>query len=424
MPIQVYAFGSNGSGQLGIGHEEDTSTPTRCIFDEDHQEGQQLEQQSVGGEAVIVAGGNHTIVLFKQHCHGSSGKVYAAGYNGDGRCGVSQSSSSPTATATTDDKLLHFRRVEIPPSLGGGGGGGGGGGRRDNMIKLVSATWEASFLVSSSDTVYAMGTGLKGELGLGTLKTSACVPVPVVMPCSSGSTPSIKAISSGMGHTVVVLTNGFVYGWGASRKGQLGPRLKGEKIVWSPERLVDVGISNVSDVACGREFTVLCGDKGKGEFVILGSEDDNRWGVFDAPSQLSIKRTLISSPSTVLYLRFHHNMGGYSSISTSWNGIYVCLDDGKVVAWGRNDRGQLLPSSYSDAPKWKRIAVGSEHGMGVLADGKTVVAFGWGEHGNCGSEVDDRGDVKEKCHIVMKEKDEVVGIAAGCATSWIVVVES
>jgi hypothetical protein len=30
--MRLFAFGSNGSGQLGIGHEEDVPTPTQCLF--------------------------------------------------------------------------------------------------------------------------------------------------------------------------------------------------------------------------------------------------------------------------------------------------------------------------------------------------------------------------------------------------------
>jgi len=31
----VYAIGSNGSGQLGIGHKEDVSVPKQVLFDDE-----------------------------------------------------------------------------------------------------------------------------------------------------------------------------------------------------------------------------------------------------------------------------------------------------------------------------------------------------------------------------------------------------
>ena len=67
--------------------------------------------------------------------------------------------------------------------------------------------------------------------------------------------------------------------------------------------------------------------------------------------------------------------------------------------------------------------MGSEHALALLDEG-TVVAFGWGEHGNCGTEVDAQGNVKGRYNrIEMPEighEHEVVGIGAGCATSWII----
>lgn len=79
--MSLFAFGSNGSGQLGIGHDEDVSVPTRCLF----EEGQTPSEEENGTQAktisCIVAGGNHTLILYQD------GSVYAAGCNEDGRCG-------------------------------------------------------------------------------------------------------------------------------------------------------------------------------------------------------------------------------------------------------------------------------------------------------------------------------------------------
>jgi protein ATS1 len=70
----------------------------------------------------------------------------------------------------------------------------------------------------------------------------------------------------------------------------------------------------------------------------------------------------------------------------------------------------------------RELAVGSEHVL-ALVDGGKVVAFGWGEHGNCGPVADKRGDVKGRyieIPVPGEEGSEVVGVGAGCATSWVV----
>src|SRR5271156_750619 len=93
--VRLFSLGSNGSGQLGIGHQEDVSSPQPCIFDE-ASSFQRLEPDD---EIVkVVAGGNHTLVLF------ASGAVFAAGSNEFGQCGL------PASTTTTPTSI--YRRGE------------------------------------------------------------------------------------------------------------------------------------------------------------------------------------------------------------------------------------------------------------------------------------------------------------------------
>lgn len=373
--MKLYAFGSNGSGQLGIGHDEDVSIPTECLF-------QGLPSSStastIGSAKItrIAAGGNHTLVLF------SDGAVYAAGCNEDGRCGWS---SSETASQT------EFRRVVVEDTVDG---------VVVDTFKDVSATWEATFLVSEGDKVIVFGSGAKGELGLGTNVLRAFAPATV--PDFPPSGARVVSIASGMGHTVVVLSNGEVYGWGAARKGQLGESAMARKTVWAPVKVdVDGAGFGAVGAACGREFTVILGDNAAGEFAVLGSCDD-KWGI----------RSGAPAPSSLV--------GGYRGLFASWHGVYIHQGDSSVVAWGRNDRGQLPPG---DLPKPSQLAAGSEHALAVI-DNQTVVAFGWGEHGNCGPDVDARGNVQgrfSRVALPIERGSGVVGVGAGCATSWIIV---
>lgn len=217
---------------------------------------------------------------------------------------------------------------------------------------------------------------------------------------------SIKALASGMGHSVAILSNGDVLGWGGARKGQLGDSLKRQKIAWTPTKVEGIPFRATAAV-CGREFTVVFGQREAGEFVVLGDRA-NRWGVMDVPS-LSGR--------------------GYSDIGASWHGIYVhAIPVGEnpaspVVAWGRNDRGQLPPPGL---PEPVKIAVGSEHVLALL-EGGVVATFGWGEHGNCGPDTDESGNVSGTYNVVSlpdsvrADGASVIGVGAGCATSWLIV---
>ncbi|KAJ0417331.1 putative alpha-tubulin suppressor protein Aats1 [Aspergillus carlsbadensis] len=401
----LYAFGSNGSGQLAIGHDEDVSFPTRCRF-EDVDSDTTDASSGNGGASVarIVAGGNHTLVLL------GDGRVYAAGCNENGRCGSgAQSSSVPALNSRASDgftggsgSLYRFRRVVVQDEETG---------KVYDVFRDVSATWEATFLVPATsaderedtDAVFVLGSGAKGELGLGMdiPQTSIAARIPDFPP--RGVT--ITRITSGMGHTVVVLSSGDVYGWGGARKGQLGDTAITKKIAWSPVKVEGVSFS-VSDAACGREFTVLCGNREAGEFVVLGAAGD-KWGI----------RGGIPTSSFGLGSAFEC-VKGYRKIDASWHGVYVYQKDRSILAWGRNDRGQLPPDDLRGV---KQVAVGSEHVLALLED-RSVVAFGWGEHGNCGPGTDAQGNVKGVCSPVpLPERGfEAVGVGAGCATSWVI----
>lgn len=397
--MKLFTFGSNGSGQLALGHTEDVSTPTQCLFDEPPSTNDAIVH--------IAAGGNHTLLLTK------SGRVYAAGCNTDGRCGPRTSDSA--------ENLLRFRRVILTDAATGS---------RIDSFKCVSATWDGSLLAASvqtsvedvrEDKVFVMGSNPKGELGL-QLQSTSTPGDSVVQPGTSipGFPPqgtSVIALASGMGHTVAVMSNGDVYGWGGSRKGQLGETLKAQKIVWAPAKVEGIPPAAQSAV-CGREFSVICGDRGKGEFVVLGDKA-NRWGVLDIPESLQNMGS-----------EGNGKFSGFSDIGASWHGVYIHAisqdssaepSSAPLIAWGRNDRGQLPPDNL---PSPVNMAVGSEHVLVLMRDG-TVASFGWGEHGNCGPDTDERGNVAGRYSLIPLEAvlasgGRVIGLGAGCATSWIV----
>ncbi|KAJ6135664.1 hypothetical protein N7512_000824, partial [Penicillium capsulatum] len=374
--MKIFAFGSNGSGQLAIGHTEDVSLPTECLFSTPPADNDEIIQ--------IAAGGNHTLLLTKK------GHVFAAGCNTDGRCGP------PLDSNTLEENLLSFRRVVLPDPNGS----------LVETFKHVSATWEGSILVASvptatsessqnCDKVFVLGSTPKGELGIG---TSAQPPrpgtsIPEFPPCGT----TVTALASGMGHTVATLSNGHVYGWGGSRKNQLGRTLQDQKIVWKPSRIEDIPFET-SGTVCGREFTVLLGDRSRGEFVVLG-DPGNRWGFLIYPLLYNLY-VLVRRP-------------GAPALNTD-------PPSGKLLAWGRNDRGQLPPASL---PSVVKVAVGSEHVLALLPD-RSVATFGWGEHGNCGTDTDSRGNVAGSHNAILlpdAARDaggKVVGVGAGCATSW------
>lgn len=217
---------------------------------------------------------------------------------------------------------------------------------------------------------------------------------------------TVERISSGVAHTAAVLSDGRVYGWGAGRKGQLGVPV--ESVVGVPRR-VGVGWS-VEWAVCAREFTVLVERVGESaaqrrRVCVLGAD---RYGVRDA-------------------------LGaglepGVRDVQAGWSAVYVLYDDGRLVGFGRNDRGQLPPPGLAPV---ERFAAGSEHVVAVA--GGRLVAWGWGEHGNCGRGREEAGgggggdgggeagsvEVEVPVPGVSGAEGQIGAVGAGCATSWV-----
>ncbi|KAL2263729.1 hypothetical protein VTK26DRAFT_5373 [Humicola hyalothermophila] len=370
----LQALGSNGSGQLGIGHKDDVSTPQPVILPPT------LTPSAQERPKQIVAGGNHTLLLL------SSGNLYWSGDPTTGACG------RLPANENLDELTPEFRPVDLHPLPPG------------TKVRLAAATWEASVVVTTesestnggitNDKVFSFGAGAKGELGLGasTLQISEATEIPDFPPAGT----QIVDLAASMSHVVAVLSNGEAWGWGGGRKGQLGEPATG--VVHSPRRIEGPRLDfKVTKAVCGREFTCLFGSPETGEMVVLGSD---KWGVQSrAPS----------------------NVAPWKKVGAGWGSVFVLKEDGTLLRWGRDDHGQL---AREDLGHVKDIAVGSEHALALTENGD-LVAWGWGEHGNCGPIRDSPGERGQRNRITTNDAlssergMEITMIGAGCATSWI-----
>ncbi|OLN85497.1 RCC1 repeat-containing protein C10F6.04 [Colletotrichum chlorophyti] len=357
----LFAIGSNGSGQLGIGHKEDVSVPKQAIFFPDHEDSPVVK---------VAAGGNHTLLLTE------SGNLYWSGDASSGACGL-------TSNAETEEPV--FQRVQLSKD-----------GSATGTTSLIAATWEASFVVQTdgdgkNTKLYSFGAGLKGELGLGELIVRSPSATPFKEFPPSGT--EIVDVAACMGHVVAVLSNGDVYAWGNLRKGQGG---NPEAVVHSPRKIEGVDFQ-VTRAVCGKDFTCLFGAPASGRVLVLGSD---KWNIKS------------SGPSSV---------PEWTDVGASWGNVYVLKKDGELLAWGRDDHGQLPPLNL---PKLSKIAIGSEHVLAYTESGD-VLAWGWGEHGNCGPQVENN-DVKGRWNVIASSRfippgSKIAGIGAGCATSWVTI---
>ncbi|KAK6346227.1 hypothetical protein TWF730_010557 [Orbilia blumenaviensis] len=366
---RLFSFGSNSLGQLGICHVEDVHVPTEVF---------PPSLSTIN----ISAGGNHTFIFSRD-----SNIAYATGDNTFGQCSVASSSVQPISNDPPSKSITTKFTSILPPSP-------------TAQWQAIGSGWQFSIFVSSDNTVYACGNGPRGELGLGPFVTTAQSLTRIASFPPAGTT--VVQVVSSVEHTLVLLSDGRVYGWGNGRKGQLGPLANGEKYIWVPIELqLDLPAGfEVAGIAAGREFSAFISLKG--EIEVIGSD---KWGVIKSRPSIKVPE--------------------WKTFAAGWGAIYILTGEGRVLAWGRGTHGQLPPE---DLPLLEKLAVGSEHAIGIGLDGK-LYAWGWGEHGNCGTLSKGQGEVVRWKHEIpidwsMGANYKLHGIAAGCATSWVWIISS
>ncbi|KAI6090290.1 RCC1/BLIP-II [Hypoxylon rubiginosum] len=362
----LFALGSNGSGQLGIGHKEDVSVPKQVEF---------LGLAPSADIVQIAAGGNHTVILTE------AGRAYWAGDASSGACGVADDGAG-------EAEATKFRELVISAS------------ERLRPIAYIACTWDSSVFAlkdgsGKTTQVYTCGPADMQEASTDSDRT---VETSVLLSAFPPPGTQIVSLAAGFRHVVAVLDNGDVYGWGNGRKGQLGETdgiADSKGAIHRPRKIDGVGF-RVSKAVCCQYSTCLIAEPGDGRILVLGAD---KWGLKSAAP--------VEVPN-------------WDMISASWGGIYILQRSGALIAWGRDDHGQLPPLGLPDL---EDIAAGSEHVVALTKDGE-VISWGWGEHGNCGPQTEKFGDVKGRWNTLaslkhLPEGSKITAIAAGCATSWI-----
>ncbi|KAG2183779.1 hypothetical protein INT43_006790 [Umbelopsis isabellina] len=362
--MPVYSCGSNGNGQLGLGHTEDVFSPQICQTDFD-------ENQIVK----IAAGGNHSAILL------SNGTVYFSGDNTQGQC------ADVFSTRYQSSVML-----------------------RNRIWKDVACGWAFTVLVEeTSGQVFVLGEGKRGELGHGDALSSTDKPVAVE------GVNNVVSISCGWRHVLAVKSDHSAVGWGSGSHGQLGSPMTSKPIL--PTTIISNGIL---EVACGQMHSVFLNMQNI--LSIMGLNKHGQLGYAnpaDCPKSCTPQTVQLHRPIKSIACGWHHTavlMQDNDIIAWGRNDHYQ-LANADLADDGWTDKPIKLSwkpvSLQNKIDQVDSIACGSEHMLALCKD-KKVYAWGWNEHGNCAASDD---DVQSPSVIDLAYPRLV---AAGCGTSWIV----
>jgi len=192
----VWAWGSNDSGELGNGTTTDSSTP--------------IKVSNLSNIVAVAAKGVTNYAL------DSSGHVWTWGSNYYGQLG----------NGTSEGKDISTTPVQIS---------------KLTDIVAIAAGSVTGYALDSSGHVWAWGDGIYGELGNGTTTDSKG---PVQVP----NLPKIVAIDGGV-NGYALDNYGYVWSWGENLDGSLGQGISSNLIITGPAKVSN--LSNIVAVAAG-----------------------------------------------------------------------------------------------------------------------------------------------------------------------------
>lgn len=369
----LVAWGLNNFGQLG------TTTSEMCPGSSEGTEvllpcsSTPVPVQRASRVRAISAGDGHALALTVETA------VHAWGLDDVAELGVEDTGQvcrefiTPTAAARSHALVSGGRAL---PHIRFRGEGSGEGGAleaacspvplRISDLRLVRAISAGGYhnVALTATGVFTWGDNGFAQLGNGTYTTAddpawgSPTPIPVALP------GRVIAMDAGLLHTLVVTSDGNVYGWGSNDSGQLGADANQECLFQSfptPCSTVPVQVAGLSGVRA----------VSAGSFHSLALRRDGtvwKWGDFDpVPQQVpGLNRIVALAAGTF------HNL--------------ALRSDGSVYAWGENFAGQLgdgttesrpVPVRVNGLPRIRAIAAALRHSMALAYDGSVWV---WGSN--------------------------------------------
>lgn len=283
----VYAWGANGSGQLGDGTTKRRLKPVQVKLPSDVK------------VTAVRAGCQDNLALT------SAGRVYAWGANGTGELG----------DGTQRDRHRPVL-VKLP---------------KDTRIKAISAGCDHGLAITASGRLLAWGSNSSGDLGDGNL-TSKDVPVRVKLP--AGATASFAA--AGCYHSIA-MTSAGLYAWGRNTEGQLGD---GSQVSTSvPEQILILRrgppIGKLVSLFAGCFDTLAL--FAKGAVLAWGFNGFGQLGDGTTTNRLKPVGVMLPTGAKV------------KAIGSGCDTSYALTARGKVLSWGRNVEGELGIGSFTGA---------------------------------------------------------------------------
>ena len=323
IPNELYVWGENEYGQLGLGHCEDQSSKYSCI-------------SFVDDIKAVSCGYHHTIALLK------SGICYVWGRNEVGQLGLGSGGDYNNVYSPQELKLRDVTSVTCGEKytialtnratcyvwgrneVGQLGLGPGSGGDYNNVyspqeLKLrdvTSVTCGEKYTIAlvNKTKCYVWGHNRFGQLGLGHNDD-------INSPQDIYLGKQFMSVSCGSDHTVALMIDQTIYVWGNNNDGELG---LGDKISHNTPQQLILTDQNVISICCGRAHTMALTKEG--QLYAWGFNSDGQLGIGHVNDNILPQK-----------LKLEHIRSVYCG---TWHTIAVSTNS-DIYGWGWNREGQL-----------------------------------------------------------------------------------
>ncbi|CAO3616933.1 unnamed protein product [Cunninghamella blakesleeana] len=307
----VWVFGRNERGQLGVGDKESIPYPVNLKSKVDI-----LQDKKI---IAAATGRNHTLLVT------DTGKVYGAGDNKLGQLGIDNLVDKVTFTEIT--------------SLS-----------KEKIVDVACGA-EFSLVINDKGNVFAFGSQEYGQLGNATtgqyIKSAgqmATQPQPYPLLIKALSERKVKAVSCGANHSLALDDEGYVYSWGFGGFGRLGHGEQKDSHV--PKVISQLASSHES----ARGSKIACGSTCS--LALDGNKQVLLWGKWKNTGDGSAGQPWMTP-------RYLYDLNGWTlrNISAGNCSLFALADEeSTTIAWGQVQNAELgfgedSPSKSSTKPQ-------------------------------------------------------------------------
>jgi len=366
---QVFTWGSNAHGQLGLGDLKDRLAP------------ELVKGVLVGVEVSVVAAGMEHVVVMS-----SLGELYTWGSNARSQLGVGKQTVRQSSPLRLQGAITGIKFVWV--ATGG----------------------QHTLAVSKSGEVYCWGNNDFGQLGLGDLEERA-TPHAILHKFTRSK---ITRAAAGNHHSMALTEGGDLFTWGGNQCGQLGYENKGgRKFVGYPKRVETIRAARIKASAMN-SLAVLP----TGKVFVWGCSHNGELGFGDVAARTTPH--ILPTP------------GGqsFADMAPGAHHVLAVSRKGELYGWGRNTVGQL-GLAYTTRAELKPVLIASGtstdvtlvatggyayeyqgHTAAVTASGK-VYTWGWNAFGQLGLGSLDAGTPTPTRLFALEQPYTITSLALG-----------